>query len=59
MPDENPNAPMYRTLRTNLEELSNILGNPIDLNVEFHGPEHSIGIAYLESMVDENDLKAK
>jgi hypothetical protein len=48
---------IYKTVKVNLDELARILGNPIDLNLELRGSGDVFGIAYLESMVNEDDLK--
>lgn len=57
MPDDSASTPIQKTVADNFNQLSSILGNPIDLNVEFHGIGNSIGIAYLDSLINEKDIK--
>jgi spore germination protein KA len=57
MPDTNSKTNIQKDLHANLEGIANLLGNPIDLQIENYGPGRSLGIAYLESLTNEIDLK--
>lgn len=48
---------IYKNVAANCEELKKILGDPSDLSLEFHGSDHNVCIAYLESIIDEKDIK--
>ncbi|HEX3046436.1 MAG TPA: spore germination protein [Bacillota bacterium] len=56
MPENSPTA-IQKSLPTNLEELTKLLGDPIDLQVQTYGSDHSLGVVYLDSLTDEIDLK--
>ena len=57
MPNENTHTPIQKSLQGNLDKLSEVLGNPTDLRIQTFGADQSLGIAYLESLTDESDLK--
>jgi hypothetical protein len=58
MPETNSITPIAKTVPANLEKLAGILNHSADLNTEIHGIDNSAGIAYLNSLVDLNDLKS-
>lgn len=57
MSDEHISTKIHKTLAANLKNLSAFLGDPIDLNIGYYGNASSVGIAFLESLVNETDLK--
>jgi spore germination protein KA len=56
--DENTVTSLSTSVQANLEELSRLLGNPVDLSIEIHGPEGAVGLAYLTSLSDQADIKS-
>lgn len=57
MAAENSKTAISKSLPTNLDQLSSLLGNPTDLKIQTYGPDHSLGVVFLESLVDRIDLK--
>ncbi|HEX3046408.1 MAG TPA: spore germination protein [Bacillota bacterium] len=47
-----------KAVKDNLEQLSDLLGNPKDLVTEAHGLDDAAGLAYLSSLTDHQDIQA-
>ena len=57
MSEEDSITPINKAVPANLEQLSEILGKPTDLNTEVHGPNGCAGLAYITGLTDWKDLK--
>ncbi|MGE5530131.1 MAG: spore germination protein [Patescibacteria group bacterium] len=57
MPPPNGQVPAA-SVRANLERVDELLGHPLDLATEIHGPDGCAGLAYITGLSDAADLKS-
>lgn len=53
-----PEKFISKSIKANFERIADILGRSSDLNLELHGLDQSIGLAYLKTLIDYEDLQS-
>lgn len=53
-----PEELISKSIKANFERIADILGKSSDLNLELHGLNQSIGLAYLKTLTDYRDLQS-
>ena len=57
MPEENRATILNKSTNKNIEQITTLLGNPTDMKVEIYGTDTLVGVVYVSSITNLNDLK--
>lgn len=57
MPEENRATTLNKSINKNIEQITTLLGNPTDMKVEIYGTDTLVGVVYVSSITNLNDLK--